>query len=73
MKNRRLVDLYLLATEQFHVKPKRSVHAIAFSIKDTKEMSPIEVKAVYDRCVKWVQDPRNRAYGVRIFAHDVFT
>lgn len=42
---------------------------------DTESMTAVELRAVYDSCVKWVQDPRNRKLpsGERRFVHDVFT
>jgi hypothetical protein len=38
-------------------------------------MTTADLKIIYDRCVKWVQDPRNRNLpnSERRFVHDVFS
>lgn len=47
-------------------------HGLAYDIKDTKKMSPIEVKRAYDQCAHWAQNPKKHEYGISRVIYDVF-
>jgi hypothetical protein len=45
---------------------------LAYDIKDTKEMSPIEIKRAYDQCAHWAQNPKKHDYGKSQVIYDIF-
>lgn len=47
-------------------------HHLAFAIKDTKKMSSIEAKRIYDQCAHWAQNPKKHEYGTSRMIYDVF-
>lgn len=47
-------------------------HGLVYDIKDTKEMSPIEVKRAYDQCAHWAQNPKKNEYRTSCTIHDIF-
>jgi hypothetical protein len=54
------------------VEEIKKEHNLAFDIKDTRKMSPIEIKRAYDQCAHWAQNPKKHEYGTSRVIYDVF-
>lgn len=54
------------------IEETKKEHGLAYDIKDTEKMSPIEIKRVYDQCAHWAQNPKNHEYGTSRQIYPVF-